>query len=316
VYYPVCVLLCFVDRTFGESLRSRGCSLCRQTSDDLGWQELPLHPNVAVYTGPLLFLFERTDNHPVDNQRLLPWRLHYLGESNVRLASPMCDPDSNWQIRRTVPTFNLLNHKRPCHMWRPVDGIEPKTQGSWTAPRWSHCTQIIAVLCRVIRIVHGLQSAKVLMLWLLCQKLCTTQTFQLIAWMHHLSLAKHRPVFEGTLPLKFPSGSPASCWGLLEATTVIKLGLRHPRKKERNNWARWCLSHDAPSLAINASKQLSVVGSMGWGSILQPEILNGFRKYNLQIFWVCWSITLKLSPRTKLRVQNCLTHLLSKNRGI
>ena len=34
---------------------------------------------VACYTGPLLFLFERTHNYYVDNQGLVPWRLRHLG---------------------------------------------------------------------------------------------------------------------------------------------------------------------------------------------------------------------------------------------
>jgi len=199
-------------------------------------------------------------------------------------------------------------------MWRPVDGIEPTTSGSWTAPRCSHC-QIIAVLCRVIRIgaraAVGKSAHDVVVV---------PKTLYYTYLSTDDSDAPFKPnIGQSSRALSrsnFPAAAPASCWGLLEATTVIKLGLRHPRKKERNNWARWCLSHDAPSLAINASKQLSGVGSMGWGLILQPEILNGFRKYSLQIFWVCWSKTLKLSPGTKLRVQNCLTHLLSKNRGL
>ena len=42
---------------------------------------------VAVYTCPLLFLFERTYNYYVDNQGLVPWRLRRLGKSKVRSAS-------------------------------------------------------------------------------------------------------------------------------------------------------------------------------------------------------------------------------------
>jgi len=41
--------------------------------------------NVAGYTDPLLFLFERTYNHPVDHG-LLPWRLR-VTVSKVRSAS-------------------------------------------------------------------------------------------------------------------------------------------------------------------------------------------------------------------------------------
>ena len=47
-----------------------------------------LHLNyVASYTDPLLFLFERTYNYYVDNQRLVPWRLRRLDRSKVRSAS-------------------------------------------------------------------------------------------------------------------------------------------------------------------------------------------------------------------------------------
>ena len=46
---------------------------------------LTLHLNyVAGYTGPLLFLFERTHNYCVDNQGLVPWRLRRVGRSKVR----------------------------------------------------------------------------------------------------------------------------------------------------------------------------------------------------------------------------------------
>ena len=49
---------------------------------------LTLHLNyVAGYTDPLLFLFERTHNHYVDNQGFVPWRLRRLGRSKVRSAS-------------------------------------------------------------------------------------------------------------------------------------------------------------------------------------------------------------------------------------
>jgi len=53
-------------------------------SGDLGCPDP--HPPRG-YTVPLLFLFERTHNYPVDNQGLLPWRLRCLGESKVRSAS-------------------------------------------------------------------------------------------------------------------------------------------------------------------------------------------------------------------------------------
>ena len=44
---------------------------------------------IAGSTGPPFVLFERTHNHYVDNQGplLVPWRLHRLGRSKVRLAS-------------------------------------------------------------------------------------------------------------------------------------------------------------------------------------------------------------------------------------
>jgi len=49
---------------------------------------LTLHLNYLTgYTGPLLFLFERTHNYYVGNQGLVPWRLRCLGRSKVRSAS-------------------------------------------------------------------------------------------------------------------------------------------------------------------------------------------------------------------------------------
>jgi len=49
---------------------------------------LTLHLNyVAGYTGPLLFLFERTHYYSADNQGLVPWRLRRLGRSKVRSTS-------------------------------------------------------------------------------------------------------------------------------------------------------------------------------------------------------------------------------------
>ena len=80
----VCVLLCFVDLILMKS-RSRCHSLNQGT---WGGRILTLHLNyVAGYTGPLLFLFERTQNYSVDNQGLVPWRLRCLGRSTVRSAS-------------------------------------------------------------------------------------------------------------------------------------------------------------------------------------------------------------------------------------
>ena len=53
-----------------------------------GVRILNLHLNyVAGYTGPLLFLVERTYNYYVDNNGLVPWRLRRLGKSKVRSAS-------------------------------------------------------------------------------------------------------------------------------------------------------------------------------------------------------------------------------------
>jgi len=52
-----------------------------------GWTLTLLLNYVAGYTGPLLFLFERTHNYYVDNQGLVPWRLRRLGRSKVRSAS-------------------------------------------------------------------------------------------------------------------------------------------------------------------------------------------------------------------------------------
>ena len=52
-----------------------------------GGQILTLHLNyVAGYTGPLLFLFERTHNYYVDKQGFVPWRFLRLGRSKVRSA--------------------------------------------------------------------------------------------------------------------------------------------------------------------------------------------------------------------------------------
>jgi len=93
----VCVLLCFVDPILGN-LTVRGHSLSQGT---WGCRILTLHLNyVAGYTGPLLFLFERTHNYSVDNQGLLPWRLRRLVRSKVRSDSSVrCVPGSNRQTR-------------------------------------------------------------------------------------------------------------------------------------------------------------------------------------------------------------------------
>ena len=75
----------FCDSDIRESLRSRCYSLNQGTWS--GWI-LTLDLNyVAGYTGPLLFLFERTHNYSVENQGLAPWRLRRLGRSKVRSAS-------------------------------------------------------------------------------------------------------------------------------------------------------------------------------------------------------------------------------------
>jgi len=69
----------------------------------MGWI-LTLHLRyVAVYTCPLLFLFERTHNSPVDDQGLLLWWLQgrCLSESKVRLASlvkVLCDGKISWVL--------------------------------------------------------------------------------------------------------------------------------------------------------------------------------------------------------------------------
>jgi len=53
-----------------------------------GGRILTLHLNYfAGFTGPLLFLFERTHNYYDDNQGLVPSRLRRVGRSKVRSAS-------------------------------------------------------------------------------------------------------------------------------------------------------------------------------------------------------------------------------------
>jgi len=42
---------------------------------------------VAGYTGPLLFLVERTHKYYVDNQGLVPWQIRRVGRSKVCSAS-------------------------------------------------------------------------------------------------------------------------------------------------------------------------------------------------------------------------------------
>jgi len=80
----MCVLLCFINPILGNR-HGPGVITIQGT---WGGRILTLHLNyVAGYTGPLLFLFERTHNYYVDNQGLVPWRLHCLGRSKVRSAS-------------------------------------------------------------------------------------------------------------------------------------------------------------------------------------------------------------------------------------
>jgi len=65
----------------------RTSSTCLPQTTWGGWI-LTYHLNyVAGYTGPVLFLFERTHNYPVDNHGFVPWRLRCLGESNICSAS-------------------------------------------------------------------------------------------------------------------------------------------------------------------------------------------------------------------------------------
>jgi len=110
--YGVCVLFCFVDPILGK-WRSRCHSLNQGT---WGGRILTLHLNcVAGYTGPLLFLFERTHNYSVDNQGLVPWRLRRLGRSKVRSDSSVrCVPGSNRQTRgkpRPLTTWTNNDHR-------------------------------------------------------------------------------------------------------------------------------------------------------------------------------------------------------------
>jgi len=89
----VCVLLCFDDPILGN-LTVRGHSLSQGT---WGCRILTPHLNyVAGYTGPLLFLFERTHNYSV----LVPWQLRRVGRSKVRSDSLVrCVTGSNRQTR-------------------------------------------------------------------------------------------------------------------------------------------------------------------------------------------------------------------------
>jgi len=80
----VCVLLRFIDPILGNRY---GPGVIPLQGTWGGWI-LTLRLNyVAGYTGPLLFLFDRTNNYYVDNQGVVPWRLRRVGRSKVRSAS-------------------------------------------------------------------------------------------------------------------------------------------------------------------------------------------------------------------------------------
>jgi len=80
----VCVLLCFINPILGNRYGPRVIPF-QGTWDG---RILILHLNyVAGYTGPLLFLFERTHNYYVHNKGLVLWQLRRLGRSKVRSAS-------------------------------------------------------------------------------------------------------------------------------------------------------------------------------------------------------------------------------------
>ena len=81
-----CVLLCFIIPILGHRYGPGVIPL----QGTWGGRILTLHLNyVAVYTGSLLFLFERIHNYYVDNrdQGLVPWQLRRVGRSKVRSAS-------------------------------------------------------------------------------------------------------------------------------------------------------------------------------------------------------------------------------------
>jgi len=64
---------------------------------------------VTGYTGPFLFLFERTHNYYVDNQGLVPWWLRRLGRSKVCSASlvkVLSDVKISWDSRSQL-SWNL-----------------------------------------------------------------------------------------------------------------------------------------------------------------------------------------------------------------
>ena len=98
----VCVLLCFVDPILGN-LTVRGHSLSQGT---WGCRILTLHHNyVAGYTGPLLFLFERTHNYSGDVCGVL---LCFIKPILGNRYGPGVEPADQGQ----TPIFNHLN--RSC----------------------------------------------------------------------------------------------------------------------------------------------------------------------------------------------------------
>jgi len=66
----------------------------------LGGRIITLHLNyvAAVYTGTLLFLFERTHNYPVDNQGLLPWQLDRSKVCAASLVRVLSDGKISWVL--------------------------------------------------------------------------------------------------------------------------------------------------------------------------------------------------------------------------
>jgi len=137
---PVFVLLCFIETDIGESLRSRGHSLRQGTWG--GW--IPtLHLNyVAGYTGPLLFLFERTHNCYVDNHGLVPWRLRRVGRSKVRSASLVrvwSDGKISWA---QGPKVCVILHRPQLKQSKTCSFEERKKKKKENPkerhPRWSH----------------------------------------------------------------------------------------------------------------------------------------------------------------------------------
>ena len=86
--------------------RSRCHSLNQGTWGDQGtwgYRILILHINyVAVYTGPRLFLFERTHNYSVDNQGLVPWRDRSTGR--LKRNQPIDGSDTH---RQFTAGFNM-----------------------------------------------------------------------------------------------------------------------------------------------------------------------------------------------------------------